>query len=51
MANAEPARRARDELGSDVLGLLADALLGRVESLISERVDGLAASARRRGRR
>ena len=45
MANAEPARRARDEPGSDVLGLLADALLGRVESLISERVDGLAASA------
>jgi len=45
MPNAEPARRARHEPGSDVLGLLADALLGRVESLISERVEGLAASA------
>lgn len=47
MPNAEPARPARDEPGSDLLGLLADALLGRVEKLISERVDGPAGSAAR----
>ena len=45
MPNAEPAQPAREGPGSDVLGLLAEALLGRVEELISERVDGLAGSA------
>lgn len=45
MPSPESARRARDEPGSDVLGLLAEALLGRVEDLISERADRLATSA------
>ncbi|MCA1700892.1 MAG: hypothetical protein LC790_19105, partial [Actinobacteria bacterium] len=44
MPNAEPVRPARDEPGADLLGLLADALLGRVEELISERLDGPAGS-------
>lgn len=47
MPNAEPVRPARDEPGADLLGLLADALLGRVEELISERLDGPAGSATR----
>ena len=45
MPSAEPAQPAREGPGSDVLGLLAEALLGRVEDLISERVEGLAGSA------
>ena len=45
MPNAEPAQPAREGPGPDVLGLLAEALLGRVEELISDRVDGLAESA------
>ena len=39
MQDADPTRRAREEQGSEVLELLADALLGRVERLITERVD------------
>ena len=44
MPDAEPAHPAREDPRSDVLGLLADALLGRVEDLISERIDGIEAS-------
>jgi excisionase family DNA binding protein len=43
MSNANPAP-ARDESGSVVLGLLADALLDRIENLIGERVERLAAN-------
>lgn len=44
MSNADPGRPARDGTASDALELLAEALLGRVEQLIGERIDGLAAS-------
>lgn len=45
MPSPESARRAPVEPGSDVLRLLAEALVGRVEDLIRERADRLAASA------
>ena len=44
MSNAEPGRPAPDGAASEALGLLAEALLGRVEQLVSERIEGLAAS-------
>ncbi len=42
MPDTDSGGLAGDGSGPDVLALLADALLGRVESLISERLDGLA---------
>lgn len=42
--DADPERPARDGTASDVLELLAEALLGRVEQLVNERIDGLAVS-------
>src|SRR4051794_40538312 len=45
MQDAERPHPAREDLGVDVLALLADAVVKRVEALLSERLDGLAPSA------
>src|SRR3954466_10435746 len=42
MQDAEPSHPGPEDPGVDVLGLLADALVRRVETLLSERIDGLA---------
>ncbi len=42
--DADPGRPVREGTASEALGLLADALLGRVEQLVIERIDGLAVS-------
>ncbi len=44
MPNADRAQPARRGTASEVLGLLAEALLARVEQLLNERIDELAAS-------